>query len=166
MRRHPRIYGLIAFFLTVFASAAGARAQEWREYTAADYGFSMLVPAGTMMATREFGGGWGGLVGEHDGTSVIGVAKLGSQEQAADIEAFGVSVTGIPAARWTLIDEGAGNGWKWYRTVSAKEGSKQVFGGYGVGPRGSYLLILVTTPEDFGAYRSDFDAWYESIKLF
>jgi hypothetical protein len=169
MRSHTGFHSFVLFVLFALftlAPATGASAQDWRKFTANDYGFSMLVPAGTNMATKVFGGGWGGLVGDSDGTTVIGVAKLGAQENAADIEAFGVGVTGIPAARWTLIDEGSGNGWSWYRTVSAQEGSKAAFGGYGVGPRGSYLLLLVTTPEDFSAYRSDFETWYESIELF
>lgn len=163
MQRHA--YILIVFGLFAFASTGRASAQNWQNYTAADYGFSMMVPAGTELKTKDFGGGWGGLTGESEGTTVIGIAKLGVQEKAADIEAFGVSVTGIPAAKWTLVDEGTGNGWTWYRTVSAAEGSKQIFGGYGTGARGSYLLMLVTTPEIFNAHRADFDAWYESVKL-
>ncbi|WP_141102002.1 hypothetical protein [Oceanicola sp. 22II-s10i] len=140
-------------------------AQGWRTYSAPDYGFSMLVPDDTKITTKEFGSGWGGLVGDSDGVRVIGIAKLGAPEEAREIEAFGVDVTGIPAGRWTQIDSGSGQGWSWYRTVRAQDGGRLVFGGYGVGKRGSYLLILITTPEVFNAYRPDFDKWYNSIRL-
>ena len=163
------VAGFCTFCLLVFLALtlhSTAMAQEWQRFSADDYGFAMLVPSGTTMKTEEFGGGWGGLVGESQGTTVIGIAKLGTEEKPADIEAFGVEVTKIAADRWTLIDEGSGKGWKWYRTVSAADGGKQIFGGYGTGPRGSYLLILVTTPDDFKAYRADFDTWYQSIELF
>lgn len=140
-------------------------AGDWQSYSADDYGYSMLVPAGTRMETREFGGGWGGLRGDSQGVKVVGVAKLGAPESAAEIERFGVEVTGIPWANWEIIDEGSGHGWNWYKTVTARNGNRLFFGGYGVGSRGSYLLLLETTPADFKAYRSDYDTWYESIRL-
>ena len=118
------------------------------------------------MKTKEWAGGWGGLSGEHDGVTVYGVAKLGEPESAKDIEHFGVQLTGIPDEAWTEIDKGNGNGWKWYRTVKATKGSKLVFGGYGVGPKGSYLMILVTTPSDFKEYQAVYEKWYHSIRLY
>lgn len=166
MKHHVSSIGLVLAIVLTLGSASGATAQGWSTYSADDYGFSMLVPEGTTIETKQWKGGWGGLVGESEGVTVIGVAKLGAPESAEDIEAFGVEVTGIPASRWTQIDKGSGNGWSWYRTVEARDGSKLVFGGYGVGPRGSYLLILVTTPEDFKTYRADYDTWYESIELY
>ena len=52
------------------------------------------------------------------------------------------------------IDKGQGNGWTWYRTLNATQGPKLVFGGYGVVTKGSHLLIIVTTPDDFAAHRA------------
>lgn len=163
MKRH--IFLILMAFLI---AAPGALAQDgdgWETYYANDYGFSMLVPAGTRLETKEWPGGWAGLYGEHEGVAVIGVARLGEWASAEEIERFGVEVTGIPDEKWTEIDRGEGHGWKWYRTVKATQGSKLVFGGYGTGPKGSYLLLLVTTPSDFNEYRADYDTWYESIRL-
>lgn len=137
----------------------------WETYEAKEYGFSMLIPEGTEMVTKEWSDGWGGLLGTYDGVSVFGAAKLGAQENAEAIEKFAVTLTGIPDSEWTEIDKGSGDGWTWYSTVQAKQGDKHVFGGYGVGPKGSYLLILVTTPADFEEYREDYDKWYNSIQL-
>lgn len=140
-------------------------AGDWQDFRADDYGYSMLIPAGTKMETRQFGAGWGGLRGESQGVKVVGVAKLGPAEPAAEIERFGAEVTGIPASAWEIIDDGSGHGWTWYKTVTARSGNRQLYGGYGVGSRGSYLILLETTPGDFAEYRSDYDHWYESIKL-
>jgi len=164
MKQH--ILVLLMVLLITVLGAFAAQASGWETYKANAYGFSMLIPEGTQMQTKEWAGGWGGLSGAHEGVTVYGVAKLGAPESAQDIEHFGVQLTGIPAEAWTEIDKGSGHGWTWYRTVQATQGSKLVFGGYGVSPKGSYLLLLVTTPSDFKAYRADYEKWYHSIRLY
>lgn len=156
---------LLAALLITLTASLPAMAEEWKRYSAPDYGFSMLVPAGISLVTKEFGGGWGGLKGQHEGVTLLGIAKLGDQATAEEIENFGVAVTGIPADSWVQIDEGSGNGWKWYKTVKATRGSKVLFGGYGTGPKGSYLLLIETTESDFRDDRSDYQTWYDSIRL-
>ena len=146
--------------------STAVRAEDWTKFSADDYGYSMLVPAGTKMVEKTWSDGWGGLSGDSDGVSVIGVAKLGAPETAEEIEKFGVQVTGIPTSGWSEVDSGKGNGWTWFKTVTATKGSTVYYGGYGVGSRGSYLIIIKTTTEDFASYRADYDAWYASIKLF
>lgn len=155
----------MALLITV-PSVFSAEADGWETYKADTYGFSMLIPKGTQIRTKEWAGGWGGLVGTHDGVTVYGVAKLGAPESSKDIESFGVKLTGIPDGAWTEIDKGSGNGWAWYRTVQATQGTQLVFGGYGVGPKGSYLLLLVTTASDFEEYRAEYEKWYNSIRLY
>ena len=125
---------LMALLIAV-PGAFSAEAGGWETYKANEYGFSMLIPEGTPMKAKEWAGGWGGLSGEHEGVTVYGVAKLGEPESAKDIEHFGVQLTGIPDEAWTEIDKGKGNGWQWYRTVKATQGSKLVFGGYGLARR-------------------------------
>ena len=146
--------------------ALPAVAQDWTQYQAKEYGFSMLVPPGTQIRTREYGGGWGGLNATVEGVRLFGLAKLGAGESDEAIEKFAVQTIGIPASAWTQIDKGANkNGWTRYRSFQATSGSKLVFGGYGVGPRGNYLLYLETTPADFKEHRADYDKWYNSIRL-
>jgi hypothetical protein len=65
-----------------------------------------------------------------------------------------------------VIDSGKDSkGWKWYRTVKAEHAGTVVFGGYGVGPKGNYLMLLKTTSEDFEKHHDDYKKWYESIIL-
>ena len=163
MKQHRRF--LLMTLLITVSCVGSVNAGEWEAYKANEYGFSMHIPPGTQMKPKEWPGGWGGLSGEYEGVTFYGVAKLGAPESAEDIENFGVKLTGIPPDAWTEIDKGQGNGWTWYRTVKATQGSKLVFGGYGVGPKGSYLLIIVTTPDDFTAHRADYEEWYKSIHL-
>ena len=144
-------------------SGCGEMAQDgrWARYDAPEYGFSMLIPEGASVEEKEEGS-WGALYATYQGVEVLGYARLGEPEE---IEAFGVKETGISADRWEQIDSGEGDGWKWYRTVQATSGDKTVFGGYGVGPKGSYLILLRTTPADFEAHRADYAEWYESVEL-
>jgi hypothetical protein len=147
-------------------AAATAFASDWKSYEARDFGFSMLVPAGAAVKEREWGGGWGGLFAEHEGVRLYGRAKLGAGETDEAIEKYALKTIGIAAGKWTRIDQGKNQrGWKRYYTFKANVGSKLVFGGYGVGPKGNYLLYLETTPDDFMEHRADYDRWYESIRL-
>jgi len=157
---------ILLIVLGLLPGVCAAGEDGWETYKANDYGFSMLIPEGAQVKTKEWTDGWGGLYVEHDGVTVFGVAQLGKFASAEDIEKFGVKFTKIPDDAWTEIDKGSGNGWKWYKTVKAAKGSKLVFGGYGVGPKGSYLLILVTTPADFKEHQADYQKWYKSIRLY
>lgn len=141
-------------------------AQEWKTYESDAFGFSMLVPSDASVKEKEWEGGWGGLTVRHEGVTLWGLAKLGTKYSAEEIEAYGVRVTGIPAASWKVVDKGQGDsGWIWYRTVEAVSGGVLVFGGYGVGPKGSYLLVMKTTTADYEKYRSDYRTWYDSVRL-
>jgi hypothetical protein len=145
--------------------AQNAAAAEWQYYEAKSYGFSMLVPTGTTIKEREWGGGWGQLWAEHEGVKLYGLAKLGAKESDQEIEKFAVRVIGIPANEWKLIDSGKGQGWERYRTFEAVRGDRLYFGGYGVGRRGNYLLYLETTVSDYNAHKADYRKWYESVRL-
>jgi hypothetical protein len=150
---------------TLLCLVAQYAAADWKYYQAKDYGFSMLVPEGTRMSSRELGGGWGSLSGVSEGVKLYGMAKLGAKESDAEIEKFAVRTIGIPAAEWKQIDSGKGRGWERYKTFEAVRGGKLYFGGYGVGPKGNYLLYLETTVADYNAHKADYMKWYESIRL-
>ena len=146
--------------------AAIALASAWVAYESKAYGFAMLIPAGTATKESEFGGGWGGLAAVHEGVKLFGLAKLGERATDEEIEKFAVQTIGIPASAWTQIDQGKDwNGWSRYRTFQAAQGSKLVFGAYGVGQKGNYLVYLETTPADFKEYKADYEKWYASIKV-
>ena len=147
-------------------SVSAACAADWANYQTRPYGFSMLIPAGVSVREQEWGGGWGGMSAEFEGVRLYGRAKLGAQETDAAIENYALGVIGIPAGAWTRIDQGTNErGWNRYRTFRATVGSKLVFGAYGVGAKGNYLLYLETTAADYAAHRADYEKWYESIRL-
>jgi hypothetical protein len=138
---------------------------DWKLYSDAKYGFAMLIPEGTKMTEKELGGGWGQLWGTSEGVKFYGIAKLGTKESNAEIEKYAVKTIGIPASEWKLVDAGGGNGFERSKTFEAVRGSKLFFGGYGVGPKGNYLLYLETTVEDYNAHKADYLKWYKSIKV-
>ena len=147
--------------------SAVAIASDWKSYDASAYGFSMLVPTGVNVRERESGGGWGGMYAEFEGVKLYGLAKLGSKESDDDIEKFALRVIGIPASAWTRIDKGTSqNGWARYSTFRANSGGKLVFGGYGVGAKGNYLMYLETTAGDYADHKAEYEKWYESIRLY
>ena len=150
---------------TLLGLAAQFAAADWKLYEAKDYGFSMLIPEGTKMASKELGGGWGQLWGNSEGVKLYGMAKLGAKESNADIEKYAVKTIGIPANEWKLIDAGRGNGFERSKTFEAVRGSKLYFGAYGVGPKGNYLLYLETTVQDYNDHKADYLKWYQSIKV-
>lgn len=158
---------LLGAALVVGVSGPAAAGENWAVYSAPDYGFSMLVPQGVTLVESEGVNGWARLVGTYDGLSLYALTKRGEQASPAEIAAVGIALTGIPASRWATIDSGENQGgWHWYETVEASQNGTVIFGGYGTGPSGSYLLLLQTTESDYIAYRSDYLTWYNSIRLF
>lgn len=145
---------------------SAAQASDWKYYETKQYGFSMLVPTGAKLQTREWGGGWGGMKSEYEGISFYGLAKLGPKESDADIEKYALNVIGIPASAWTKVDQATNvRGWDRSYVFKANVGSRLIFGMYGVGKKGNYLLYLDTTPGDYMDHKADYDKWYESIRL-
>jgi len=167
MRKRGRFGTLLAFGIATLAGASLALAQGWVQYVAKEYGFSMLMPEGTRFVEKESKGGWGELWAQHEDVKFYGLAKLGEKASAEDIEKVGVRITGIPSSAWKTINKGENQGgWIWYRTVEARANGKLVLGDYGTGPKGSYMLLLETTDEDYNEYKADYVKWYQSIKLF
>ena len=160
-------FASVVFGLVMVIASGSVVAEGWGTYRADEYGFSMLMPAGTRFVEREYGGGWAELFAEHEGVKVYALTRLGEFATAEEIEALGIQLTGIPDHYWRLINEGANqNGWTWYRTVEASDGHTLVVGDYGTGTRGSYLIVLITSEADYRAYKSDYIDWYNSIRVF
>jgi hypothetical protein len=156
---------VIALAVLVVSLAGTARAEEWQNYDARLYGFSMLIPADAEVTEKMWDGGWGGLYVTKGGdTELYGLARLGVEADPGEIEAFAVAVTGTE--NWKEIDSAENhNGWTWYRTARATKGRKAFIGGYGIGPWGSFLMILKTTKEKVRAEEADFRTWYDSVTL-
>jgi hypothetical protein len=161
-----RIASRFVLALASLLMSAAAFASDWKYYDASQYGFSMNVPAGAGVVTREWGGGWGGITGVFEGVRFHGLAKLGAKESNEDIERYAVNIIGVPAGAWTRVDTVSNTrGWERGAVFRANVGGRVLFGMYGVGPRGNYLLYLDTSAEDYAAYKAEFDNWYTSIRL-
>ncbi len=139
---------------------------KWVKYEApAKYGFSMLVPKGTRFKERSWFE-WGGVHANYWGVLLWGIARLGKYHTVKEIERFGVKVTGIPKAKWTQIHSGKKtNGFKWFKSVHATKGKHLFVAVYGVGPKGSYLLVLRTTLKSWARDKPKYIKWYKSINV-
>ena len=159
MRRSQILTTFVALFVMT-----GIAFAEWTEFKSDKYGFSMQVPAKGEGVAKDFGDGWGGLAWEEGSTQLYGVAKLGAGETPEAIREFGVKATGIPAADWHQEAKGTDTqGFKWFEAYSA-EGEGKIMAAYlGVGPKGSYLLYVMTTPEEYEAHKAAFEKWQGSI---
>jgi hypothetical protein len=139
----------------------------WLIYRSDHYGFQMLLPHGASLREREWPAGWSGLQGTYQGVEFSALTQQGRFATPDEIESYGERVTGIEWFRWEKLDEGVGaNGWNWYRLYRTFHRANVLYGGLGVGPRGSYLLLLRTTPDDDARYAGDYRRWYESLRVF
>jgi hypothetical protein len=66
-----------------------------------------------------------------------------------------------------MADQGKGaNGWKWWRTYRATNDTHVVFAVLGTGRRGSYVIFLKTTIDDYNSGQAAYQKWYESLTLY
>ena len=159
-----RLLTLLLPLAVLLLAPQSAQAEAWEKFEAKQYGFSMLVPPKTKLAGSTLDNGWGVLVGENDGVKLYGCAVMGKSHSFNDIKAFGCKQTGIPADKWKAVDRGS-RGKLVHFTVQSEADGKVVYGMYGASPRGSYLLVLVTTAEDFKTNRAAYQKWYDSIQI-
>lgn len=151
----------------VTLAASPALAGNWKTVRSKKYGYSMQVPKGTVLAAKEWPGGWGGLWGAFWDSRFYGLAQRGKFHKRIAIEIFGVIVTGVPGKHWTLVDKGFNKkGFKWYRAVVARRGKRVALGVYGVGSKGSYLVVLTTNARTYAKHKRAFDRWYRSVSVF
>ena len=119
------------------------------------------------LRSKEEKGGWGMLEAKNDVATIWAIAKLGKPHTPAEIEDYGIQVTGVASKYWKLLSKGEKtNGWVWYRVYQASDAKWVIRAVLGVGPKGSYLLILKTTTADEMANRAAYLAWVKSVKLF
>jgi hypothetical protein len=143
-----------------------AAPKDWEMYKADDYGFRMIVPKGTKVEEKEWDGGWAGMKADSAGVVFYGIGLKDKKASAEDIEKTGVALTGLDASKWTVIDKGDDRrGCAWYRVVLAEKDGHVIFGGYGVGSKSSYLMLLVTTKDDFRKHERAYRTWYSSVTV-
>lgn len=149
-------------------TAMPAQAEKpWVEYKADKFGFSMSVPKGTTFKEKDWKNGWGGVYANYWGVQLWGVAQLGKKHKPGVIETFGALVTQIPFKQWKIVDKGEGkNGFEWHKVARSEQGNFVVFAVYGVGAKGSYLVVLKTTKKSYAKRKDAYDRWYGSVRVF
>jgi hypothetical protein len=160
--------GLLVVPMLALATTIQAEDEDgWSVYRSEDYGFGMLSPTKLELEEKEWKGGWAGFEGEYEGMRLYAIAKT-EKVTPEEIEKFGVKISKIGEDHWTLIDEGEDdeNGWAWYRAYKASHDGKVAYAGLGVGPKGSYLLMITTSDLDDAIYADDYAKWYTTLSVF
>ncbi|MHC4871315.1 MAG: hypothetical protein ACYTFY_05675 [Planctomycetota bacterium] len=142
---------------------------KWKKYDWKGYGISMLGPTNAVFVEKERKGGWAEVYGKQGVTHIYAICKMGTFATSKEIEGFAVKEIGVNKDKWDLFDKGKNSkGWKWYKSFAAEHKAKGhvYLGGYGIGKRGTYLIILQTTEADFEKYEKDYEKWYESIRVY
>lgn len=160
--------------LTLAAGQANAKSKKasakrggWTVAKDKKFGFQMSVPKGTVLLGKDWKNGWGGLYGNYRGVQVWGLAQLGKQHRPAAFKLFGVLITGIPGKRWWKIDAGKNQqGFEWYETYRAVDKRRVVLCTFGVGKRGSYMLVLETSRKSYARDKAQYVRWYSSVRVF
>ena len=162
-----RIGLLIGPFVAVATTLTAEEENGWSVYRSEEYGFEMLSPTEMELEEEEWEDGWAGFEGEYQGLKLYAIVKT-EEATPEEIEKFGVKISKIGEDHWTLADEGEDdeNGWTWYRAYKASHDGKVAYAGLGVGPSGSYLLMLTTSELDDALFAEDYATWYKSLKVF
>jgi hypothetical protein len=159
----------LALLLLLGLATPAAAASSWVEYRNVDLGFQMLVPAGVKPVTQS--GGASGSVSFRAGkaTTVTAIASIGPQQPIDRLREYGVAVTGIPADVWKRVGDPMRDtpaGFSYAESWTASDGKGLLIAILGHGPRGSYVIFVITTVEAYKKAQPEFMGWAESIKVF
>ena len=149
-----------------FSASAQAQARAWKRHTSEKLGFSMPAPRGLTFEERTWPGGWVGLQAEHKGVKLIAAAMLGKKNTAALIEAFGDQLSGVERKRWKVKrTRKARGGWVWYNIARGVRGKRVAFAVYGLGRKGTYLMLVITSRRGARKHRAAITRWTRGVKL-
>ena len=146
--------------------SASAHAAAWKRHQSKMLGFSMLVPGGAKIVDRAWRGGWAGLQADHKGRTLYGAALLGKKRTATQIRELAEQISGTERKHWTVKKTvKARRGWVWYTIARAVHGEKVVLDVYGLGRKGTYLMLLVTTKNDSRRRKAAHARWTRGVWL-
>lgn len=148
------------------AASATAQAGPWKRHRSKKLGFSMPVPRGTAFTETSWPGGWGGLAADRDGLKLLVAVKPGEKKTAAQIEALAHRLSGIADKHWTVKrTRKARGGWGWFNIARASHGKNVAHAVYGLGPRGTYLMLALTSPAGARKHRAALARWTRGVRL-
>jgi len=160
-----RVIMVLAALAIIFISAS-AQASTWKRLKSKKLGFSMLVPKGAKVEDRTWPGGWVGLQAERKGIKVLAAAMLGKKNTAILMREFAQQITGTERKHWTVIKTvKARGGWVWYCPAKARHNKNAFFAVYGIGRKGTYLMLLITSRAGARKHRAALVRWTRGVKL-
>lgn len=155
--------------LLAFTSSAHAKkvmVPAWKTFDAPKFGFKMEVPAKTKMVAKAKGR-WGGFYAKIFPAQIWGLAKLDAKHTPAEIAAFGLAVTNTKAKQWKEIAGGKDKqGFEWFKIYKAEAGNHVAIAVSGVGPKGSYLLVIKTLKTNYLRFQDAYDRWAASVTVY
>jgi len=161
-----RTVPLLVALTVVLLAAASAAAAPWKRHTSKKLGFSMLVPRGATIADRTWPGGWVGMEATRKGIKLIGVTVQGKKTTADLIRARAEQITAVERKHWTVNKTyKARNGWAWFTVARAVHGEKVVVAVYGLGRKGTYLMLLITHKARARKHRAAHVKWSRAVRL-
>lgn len=161
-----RTVALLVAWLVVVGANPARGAGGWKRHREARLGFSMLVPRGGEVTRRTWAGGWRGIQINHRRATLFGVTMPGKKNTADMIRALAERLSGVERRHWTVIKTvKARRGWVWYCPASAAHGRKVVRAVYGLGRRGTFLMLLITDRGEARKSRSAHRRWARSVHL-
>jgi len=132
-----------------------------------EFGFSMQVPTAAVVLGAKGKDGWGGLVGTVGPVKFAGLAKLKVKYKPIQIGLYVVEKTKIKIKDWRKVAAGTKqNGFEWYRVYSAVAKNLRYIAVYGVGSKGSYLLLATTPESEYKKNPEAYNAWISTIRVF
>ncbi len=143
-----------------------AHAAPLRRHVARALGFEVFIPAGARVEDRSWAGGWVGMQAHTAPVQVTGATIPGQRITAWQMRAFAEQLSGIPHDRWIVENTyKARSGWTWYCTARAEQGDAVARAVYGVGLKGTFLLLLVTDVADARRSRAAYTRWTRTTRL-
>ena len=84
-----------------------------------------------------------------------------------EIAAFGLIVTKTKAKHWKEIAAGEDKqGFEWFKVYKAEAGNHVAIAVTGVGPKGSYILVLKTLKTNYKRFQAAYDRWAASVTVY
>ena len=161
-----RIVALAAPLTAMILASAPAHADSWKRLRPDKLGFSMRVPRKAKVVDMVWPGGWDGIQAQGKGVKLFGISMLGKKNTAALIRGFAEQITSLERKHWTVKKTvKAKGGWVWYTIARAAHGDKVATAVYGLGPKGTFLMLLVSTKKKARKDRAAHARWSRTVKL-
>lgn len=165
----PIIRFAAAVTLTILAllPAQAAQADTWKPHINKELGVTLLAPRGVKFENKQWDGGWKG-VHAAAGEATLTIAMLpGKKIPALFIREQAEKISAMERDHWTVVrTHKAKRGWIWYCTAKAVKGDRAALAVYGIGPKNTtYLMLITTTKKGAKKQRKLFKRWSRTIAV-